>query len=340
MTSRVELQAALEAVPRVALAHLPTPLERLDRLSAALGGPQILVKRDDCTGLGLGGNKTRKLEFLLADALAQSADTVITTGGVQSNHVRQTAAGAAKLGLACELILTRVVRWGGPDYELVGNIQLDRLLGASVHLHDGTTDRAAEMARLAQDLAAKGRSPYVIPTGGSTPTGALGYVAAALELHDQLAARAERPVAVIHASSSAGTQAGLSAGFAAVDPEIEVLAIDVDADPAAVEREALRLAEEVWTRLGLGGRFPKSSIRLVGGYAGEAYGLPTEAMREAVTQTARLEGLLLDPVYSGKAMAGLIGLIRAGRFSKEDTVVFLHTGGSPALFPYREALES
>lgn len=339
MTSQAELQAALAAVPRIALAHLPTPLERLDRLSAALGGPQILVKRDDCTGLGLGGNKTRKLEFLLAEALAQDADTVITTGGVQSNHVRQTAAGAAKLGLACELVLTRVVPWGGPDYEQIGNIQLDRLLGAKVHLHNGDTDRAAEMTRLAQSLAANGRSPYVIPTGGSTPTGALGYVAAALELDDQLADLSVRPAALIHASSSAGTQAGLSAGLAALNPETEVLAIDVDADPAAVEREALRLAQEVWTRLGLSGEFPQSSIKLLSGYAGQAYGLPTEAMREAVIETARLEGLLLDPVYSGKAMAGLIGLIRTGRFSPKDTVVFLHTGGSPALFPYRRALE-
>ncbi len=330
---------ALGDIPRHALAHLPTPLEPLARLGAALGGPRLLVKRDDCTGLGLGGNKTRKLEFLMAEALARGADTVITTGGVQSNHVRQTAAAAAKLGLACELVLNRVVPWGGPDYELSGNIQLDRLFGAKVHLHDGGTDRVAAMETLAETLRRDSKTPYLIPTGGSNATGALGYAAAAAELAAQAADQGEKIAAVVQASSSGGTQAGLTAGFAAIDPAVRVIGIDVDAHPEAVAGDVRRLAGEVWERLGLPGAFPEDKVTLQTGYAGEAYGLPTAAMAEAVRRVARLEGLLLDPVYSGKAMAGLIGLIEAGEFSPDDTVVFLHTGGMPALFPYREALE-
>lgn len=330
----------LESIERCSLAHLPTPLEPLERLGTALDGPKLLVKRDDCTGLGLGGNKTRKLEFLLAEALAQGADTVITTGGVQSNHVRQTAAAAARLGLACELVLTRVVPWGGPDYELGGNIQLDRLFGAKVHLHDGATDRTAAMEALAESLRRAGKTPYLIPTGGSNMTGALGYAAAAAELAAQAAAQGEKISAVVQASSSGGTQAGLTAGFAALDPAVRVIGIDVDANPEAVASDVRRLAEEVWERLALPGAFPADKVTLQDGYAGAAYGLPTEVMAEAVRRTARLEGLLLDPVYSGKAMAGLIGLIEAGAFAPDDTVVFLHTGGMPALFPYREALES
>ncbi len=335
-----DVQDRLGAQPRLRLAHLPTPLEPLERLSAELGGPRILVKRDDCTGLGLGGNKTRKLEFLLAEAEAQGADTVITTGGIQSNHVRQTAAAAAKLGMACELVLTRVVPWGGPDYELSGNIQLDRLFGAKLHLHDGDTDRIAAMESLAESLRRSGRSPYLIPTGGSNAVGALGYVAAAVELAGQLGKAGEKVAAVVHACSSGGTQAGLTAGFAALNPDVRVVGIDVDANPPAVAAEVRRLAGEVWSQLGLPGSFQDEKVLLQPGYAGAAYGLPTEEMRDAVLRTARLEGLLLDPVYSGKAMAGLIGMIEAGDFGSDDTVVFLHTGGTPALFPYREALEA
>jgi L-cysteate sulfo-lyase len=332
--------AALRNIARRPLAHLPTPIEVLPRLSAALNGPEILVKRDDCTGLGFGGNKTRKLEFLLAEALATGADSVITTGGVQSNHVRQTAAAAAKLGLGCDLVLTRVVPWGGADYEQSGNIQLDRLFGAKVHLHDGETDRAAAMNELAEKLRAAGKKPYLIPTGGSNAIGALGYAAAAEELATQLAGQERRIAAVVHASSSGGTQAGLTAGFAALDPSVRVIGIDVDAHPEAVRAEVGRLAAEVWDRLGLRGAFSDDSVVLLAGHAGEAYGLPTAAMADAVQRLARLEGLLLDPVYSGKAMAGLIAMIEAGEFSPSDSVVFLHTGGMPALFPYREALET
>jgi len=335
-----DLEARLQRVGRRRLAHLPTPLESLPRLTEALKGPRILVKRDDCTGLGLGGNKTRKLEFLMAEALARGADTVITTGGVQSNHVRQTAAAAARLGLHCELVLTRVVPWGGPDYEASGNIQLDRLFGARVHLHDGDTDRTAAMETLSESLQRTGRRSFLIPTGGSNAVGALGYVAAAAELAAQAQAEGEKIAAVVHASSSGGTQAGLTAGFAALDPAVQVIGIDVDANPPELAAEVTRLAGEVWENLALPGAFAADRVRLESGYAGAAYGLPTEAMREAVTRTARLEGLVLDPVYSGKAMAGLFGLVAAGRFTPDDTVVFLHTGGTPALFPYRAVFDS
>ncbi len=332
------LRKALDAVPRMALAHLPTPLEPLPRLSAALGGPRILVKRDDCTGLGLGGNKTRKLEFLMAEAQAQGADTVISTGGIQSNHVRQTAAAAAKLGLTCELVLTRVVPWGGADYELTGNIQLDRLFGAKVYLRDGATDRGVAMQALADALRAEGKSPFMIPTGGSNATGALGYVAAAVELQAQFQDAGLQVDAIVHASSSCGTQAGLTAGFGELAPPVQVIGVDVDANPAAVAAETRRIALEVWDLLELRGALPESAVLVESGYSGKAYGLPTDAMREAVSLTARLEGLLLDPVYSGKAMAGLIGMVRSGRFTSDETIVFIHSGGTPALFAYREAL--
>ena len=263
-----------------------------------------------------------------------------TPGRPRSAAARQSAAAAAKLGLACELVLTRVVPWGGADYELSGNIQLDRLFGARVHLYDAGTDRTAAMESLAESLKRAGKRPYLIPTGGSNAVGALGYAAAAGELAAQAASQGEDIAAVVHASSSGGTQAGLTAGFAALAPAVRVVGIDVDANPQAVAAEATRLAGEVWEKLRLPGSFPQEAVILEGGYAGEAYGLPTGTMREAVERCARLEGLLLDPVYSGKAMAGLLGLIEAGRFSAGETVVFLHTGGIPALFPYRSVFDN
>ena len=333
----------LSQFPRQRLAHLPTPLESLDRLSDHLGGPggrpRILVKRDDCTGLGLGGNKTRKLEFLLGEAVVQGADSVITTGGVQSNHARQTAAAAAKLGLSCELLLTRVVPWDDADYEATGNAQLDRLLGAKVHLLPGDSDRGVAMAERAEALRAAGGRPYIIPTGGSNGTGALGYVNAALELVQQLNERSLSSAALVHACSSGGTQSGLTAGLAALNHPMRVIGIDVDANPEAVEAEVIALTEETLSRLGLPADSAAERIEVVSGYSGTAYGLPTAEMREAVELAARLEGLVLDPVYSGKALAGLIGLIRAGRCKDDDCLVFLHSGGSPALFAYRSVFD-
>jgi D-cysteine desulfhydrase family pyridoxal phosphate-dependent enzyme len=322
------------------LAHLPTPLEPLDRLAQHLGGPSLLVKRDDCTGLALGGNKTRKLEFLMGDALAQGADTVITAGGVQSNHVRQTAAAAARLGLHAELVLTRIVPWDAADYEKTGNILLDRLLGARVRLYSGTADRATAMAEVAEEARARGRRPYIIPTGGSNPVGALGYAACAQELAAQARDLDLDFDYLVHASSSGGTQAGLALGLAAIGHPARVVGIDVDADPENLRETVRRLAEATAEHLGLGGVLTGDAVTLEAGYAGRAYGLPTEEMHDAVALLARLEGLLLDPVYTGKAMAGLIGLIRQGRFKAGERIVFLHSGGAPALFAYRSVFQA
>ncbi len=330
----------LSDFPRLPLAHLPTPLEPLPRLSAELGGPRLYVKRDDCTGLAFGGNKTRKLEFLMAAAQRDGADTVITAGGLQSNHVRQTAAAAARLGFACELVLSRNVEWSDAAYGESGNLQLDRLLDARLHLHPGGTDRAAEMDHLAERLRAEGRHPYIIPIGGSNATGSLGYAAAALELVAQCEELDLRLGALVHACSSGGTFAGLEAGLAKLDHPARLLAVDVNADPAAMQEDYLPLVRETAALLGLETIRPDGSCELVNGHAGEGYGLPTAAMKEAVQMVARLEGLLLDPVYSGKAMAGLIAMVRAGRFGKDDSVVFLHSGGTPALFAYPSVFAS
>lgn len=325
---------------RVALAHAPTPLEPLDRLRAALGGgPRLLVKRDDATGLAGGGNKTRKLEYLLADALSQGADTVVTTGGVQSNHARQTAAAAARLNLTCELVLTRVVPDRPADYERTGNVLLDRLLGAQIHLCPGDTDRAAKMAEVAEAVRGRGGTPYVVPTGGSTAVGALGYARAALELVAQAAERDLSIDYIVHASSSGGTQAGLVAGLQCLGHPAQVLGIDVEADAPDTDAHVRALAAETAQHLGYAGHLPDAAVRVVPGYAGPAYGVPTSEMAAAVRRAAGTEGLILDPVYSGKAMAGLVGLIEAGTFNADDTVVFLHTGGLPGLFGYLDAFE-
>ena len=325
----------LDRFSRVTLAHLPTPLEPLERLTRRLGGPRLFIKRDDCTGLALGGNKTRKLEFLLGEALVEGADTVITAGGVQSNHVRQTAAAAAKLGLAAELVLARNVPWTKDDYDRTGNLQLDRLLGARVHFYPGETDRAAVMEELADAIRAKGGHPYVIPVGGSNAVGALGYVACAHELTEQAKALGLEFDTVVLPSSSGGTLAGLGVGLAALGHPARVIGIDVDADTKEVRRTVAEIAEAALALLGLSGGLPPDVVAVEGGYAGDAYGLPTGEMREAVTLLAKEEGIILDPVYSGKAMAGLLGLIAQGRLKPENRVVFLHTGGTPALFAYR-----
>lgn len=329
----------LSQFPRLSLAHLPTPLEPLERLSDHLGGPRIYVKRDDCTGLATGGNKTRKLEFLLAEALEQGCDTIITEGGRQSNHVRQTAAAAAKLGLACELVQQAAHFWDDPDYDVTGNMFFDRLLGAKLHTVPGEDDRKPGMARVAEAVAARGGKPYVIPAGGSTPLGGLGYAGCAFEIADQAKALDIAVDHIVLASGSGGTQGGLVAGLLALGDGIPALGIDIDADGHGVALRVRAVAEGTADLLGVTGGVPESALAVNSDYAGEAYGAPTQAMVEAVTLLARLEGLLLDPVYSGKAMAGLIDLARKGFFKAGDTVVFIHTGGVPALFAYRGAFD-
>jgi L-cysteate sulfo-lyase len=323
--------------PRVPLGHLPTPLEPMSRLSERLGGPTLWIKRDDCTGLATGGNKTRKLEYLVADALAQGADTLITLGALQSNHARQTAAAAARLGLKCVLVLEERVSQPTDAYRHNGNVLLDRLLGATLKLvpRDSSMSSAAEAA--AEDVRRAGGKPYVIPGGGSNAVGALGYVGCALEIQQQAAAAGIRVDHVVHATGSSGTQAGLIAGFDGLRSGVRVLGITVGRPRDNQEKNVARLLDETWAHLGLKGAAPRDNIAADDSYFGEAYGIPTPAMKEAVSLLAETEGVLLDPVYSGKAMSGLIDLVRKGRFGRDDNIVFVHTGGQAGLFAYEPA---
>lgn len=328
--------AGFEDISRQPLAHLPTPLEPMPRLTAHLGGPRLWVKRDDCTGLGLGGNKVRKLEYLMAEALAAGADSIVTGGATQSNHIRQSAAAAAKLGLGCDLaVMTGRVPGTEPVYDTTGNVLLDRLFGARLHKVDWRADRNQVISGILENARRAGREPHFIAYGGSSVTGALGYVRAAMEIAWQAKALGFTPRAVLHASGSAGTQAGLVAGMAAYLPETSVIGIDIDGEAARVAGDVSRLVEGLSERLGV----PPGRVEVVGGHAGPGYGVPSPAMLEAVGLAARLEGLVLDPVYTGKGLAGLIALIRAGRFAKDEDVVFVHTGGAPAVFAYPAAME-
>ncbi|MEF2548014.1 D-cysteine desulfhydrase [Aurantimonas sp. E1-2-R+4] len=333
------LARTLQTFPRLALGHLPTPLEPMDRLSEHLGGPRIWVKRDDCTGLSTGGNKTRKLEFLMADALEKQADCVITQGATQSNHARQTAAAAAKLGLACHILLEDRTGSNDRQYNTNGNVLLDRLHGASVAMRPGGADMAAAMEALADELRAEGRRPYVIPGGGSNPVGALGYVAAAEELMRQADQIGFAIDAIVHATGSSGTQAGLVAGLAALESDVDLLGIGVRAPREKQEGMVYDLACRTMEHLGAGFAIERERVRANCDYVGPGYGLPTDGMREAVKLLARLEGLLFDPVYSGKGLDGLIDLVGKGRFDGARNVVFLHTGGSAALFGYPETFD-
>ena len=312
-------------IPRVPLAHLPTRVEPLPRLAETLGGPRLLVKRDDQTGLAFGGNKTRKLETLLAEAQAQGARTLITTGAIQSNHCRQTAAAAARAGMGCILVLA-----GEPPAAPSGNVLLDRLLGAEIvwttrPKRDQTLQETYEQARAA------GREPYLVPYGGSSPTGAAAYACALKEMLDQ----GVDPDWIVFASSSGGTQAGLVSGAKLFGYGGKILGISVDEPEDVLSRRVAGLAGQVCARLGEAHTFSPAGIRVNADYLGGGYAVMGAPEREAILLFARQEGLLLDPVYTGRAAAGLIGLIRKGFFNPDQTVLFWHTGGTPALFVER-----
>ncbi|MCA6943731.1 D-cysteine desulfhydrase [Pectobacterium polaris] len=330
----------LARFPRLSLGHFPTPLEALPNLSAYLGGPTIYIKRDDATGLATGGNKTRKLEFLLADAQQQGADVIITQGATQSNHVRQTIAAAAKLGLKTKVLLEKRVEDYGEDYQRSGNVLLDNLLGGEIidHLPAGT-DMQQAMETLAESLRKEGLKPYVIPGGGSSPVGALGYVACAEELLFQSSQQRLRIDHIVHATGSTGTQAGLVTGLTATHSQIPLLGISVRAPKAKQEENVYALAQRTWQLLGIPGELPRRAVQVNSDYVGKGYGIPTEGTLEALRLLAQLEGILLDPVYSGKGMAGLIDLIRQGHFRADENIVFIHTGGSAGLFGYRQLFE-
>ena len=324
--------------PRVSLAHLPTPLEPVPRLSDHLGGPQIYVKRDDCTGLATGGNKTRKLEYSMADALEKGADTVITVGAVQSNHVRQTAAAACKLGLRCEVLLEHRIEKPSLLYRGSGNVFLDRLLGARLREYGTDTDLDAEMEKIADEVRSEGGNPYIIPGGASNRVGALGYVGCAIELLQQAQEADLEFDHFVTASGSAGTHAGLAAGLRGSGNEKPILGIGVSDGREAQEQCVYQLACETADYIGAPNCVARDDIVVDCDYVGPGYGEPTEAMNEAVLLAARLEGLLFDPVYTGKALAGLIDHVRKGRIGRDDTVVFLHTGGVAGLFAYADTL--
>ena len=328
------LRRNLDTFPRIQLGHFATPLEPMDRLSEELGGPRFWVKRDDCTGLSSGGNKTRKLEFLIADALAKNATCIITQGATQSNHARQTAAAAAKVGLSCHILLEDRTGYHSDDYNLNGNVLLDQLHGATISKRDGGADMAAEMEVFAASLTAKGESPYIIPGGGSNTIGALGYVVCAAELEEQAAQYNMDIDALVHATGSSGTQAGLVAGLCSIESNIHLLGIGVRAPKEKQETMVHNLAMATTDYIGNGASVARSAVRANCDYVGPGYGLPTDEMINALQLLARLEGLLFDPVYSGKGLAGLIDLARQGYFDGMQNVVFLHTGGSAALFGY------
>lgn len=326
----------LARFPRVRLAHLPTPLEPLPRLSEELG-VDLWIKRDDCTGLAGGGNKTRKLEFLLGEAFEQEADTLVTQGAVQSNHVRQTAAAAAAHGLACEVILEERTGSKAHDYVANGNVLLDRLFGAGVRFVAGGSDMPAELEATAAEVRARGGRPYVIPGGGSNPVGALGYVDCAREIvvgADELDLRVDR---IVTATGSAGTHAGLVAGLAVMGADIPVLGIGVRAPKAKQEENVLKLARETAALLGRPEAVTAEMVVADCDYVGEGYGLVDQGVIEALKLAARTDGIVLDPVYSAKAMKGLIALAKKGAF-RGETVVFLHTGGAQGLFGYESVV--
>lgn len=329
----------LARYPRRFLAHLPTPLERLDRLTRELDGPEIWIKRDDCTGLSTGGNKTRKLEFLMAEAELQGADMVMTQGATQSNHARQTAAFAAKLGMDCHLLLEDRTGSNNANYNNNGNVLLDHMHGATTEKRPGGGDMNAEMEKVADKFRAEGRNVYTIPGGGSNPTGALGYVNCAFEMLSQFNDRGLKVDHIVHATGSAGTQAGLITGLKAMNAQIPLLGIGVRAPKPKQEENVYNLACATAEKLGCAGVVKREDVVANTDYVGEGYGIPTESGIEAIHMFAGLEAILLDPVYSAKGAAGFIDLIRKGHFKKGERVIFLHTGGSVALFGYDSAFD-
>lgn len=320
--------AALEALDALPSAHLwtwPTPVHEMRRLRARLGGgPRLLIKRDDLIGFGFGGNKVRKLSLVAARALEEGADTLITTGGVQSNHARTTAAVAAHLGLQCHLVLN-----GEPPAHPTGNLRLALLAGATVHYVPTRVDRVPAIGALSQRLSNEGRRPFVIPLGASTPRGALGYVRAVGELLDQIGA----PDVIVHSTSSGGTQAGLLAGCSLYRIPTKVIGISADDPVAAITTHVHALLQEMDGVLGMPGDSlaPRDAIRVDDGWVGEGYGLPTPASEEAIRFLVECQGIFLDPTYTAKAMAALLAYVREGRFTSEQTVLFWHTGGLPGL---------
>lgn len=332
MSDHQRALAALDAAPRVPLGHWPTPLEPCHRLREEVGGPLVWLKRDDCSGLAVGGNKTRKLEYLLGAALAQGCSGVVTFGALQSNHARQTAAACARAGLTCDLVLTRAVPRTDEHYLHSGNLLLDHLLGARLHVVDDPDAAFVTFAELLEVAAAAGRQLYGIVPGGSDPVGTLGYVHAALELAGQVHRRGIEVGRIVLAASTAGTAAGLAVGAQLADWSVPIEAVCVyhDAEQTGAELEGLLVS----TAAALGEAWHGPRVELTDDALGDGYGIPTESSRRAIELLARTEGVLLDPVYTAKAFGHLVDRITEGVLPEDHDVVFLHTGGSPGLFAY------
>jgi D-cysteine desulfhydrase len=324
----------LAQFPRRRYTEGKTPIEFLPRFTETLGGPKVYIKRDDLLGLSAGGNKTRKLEFSVADALAQGADTLITCGAVQSNHCRLTLSAAVKEGLKCRLVLEERVP-DSYDPDASGNNFLFNLLGVEkIKVVPGGSDMVAAMRKEADEVNAEGRKAYIIPGGASNAIGATGYVACAQELMDQLFEKSLKIDYLVCASGSGGTHAGLLTGFYGCNMNIPILGINVSRKKDVQEELIYKLTQETAEHVGVTTQIPRAAVSCFDEYVGPGYSLATPEMAEAVRLLSRTEGILLDPVYTGKTMAGLIGLSRKGFFKKEDTVLFLHTGGAPALSVY------
>ncbi len=324
----------LASFPRFPLTFLPTPLVRARNFERALGdmSPEIWIKRDDMTGLAYGGNKSRKLEYLTGDAVAQKATVLISEGAAQSNHARQTAAAAAIAGLKCVLVLD--TRRGS---EMTGNLLLDRLLGAEVRLVEESAERKPEMAKVVAEIEAAGGKPYLVPTGGSVPIGALGYVNCVAELQQQLDDLGLQPKRLYFPTGSLGTQAGLAAGALLFDASYEVRGVAVEATTAELAAEGAPLTNETLALLDSDSRCTTGDMSIDDTQVGEGYAIPTADGMEAIGLLARTEAIVLDPVYTGKALAGLIADVRAGQFGTDDAIVFLHTGGGPSVFANLDA---
>ena len=324
----------LANLPRRRYTQGATPIEKLENLTEHLGGPEIYIKRDDLLGLTSGGNKTRKLEFLVADALEQGADTLVTCGAVQSNHCRLTLSAARKEKLDCHLVLEERVP-GSYHEDANGNNFLFNLLKTDgVSVVKGGSDMMAEMEKVAEKLRAEGKKPYIIPGGGSNEIGATGYVACAQEIMAQLFDQGLEIDCIVTPSGSAGTHAGLAVGLRASNNPVPIVGISVNKDKETQENNVYKLVEKTKDFLQVESEIDKSVINVYDNYVGPGYSLPTEKMVEAIEMLAQQEGILLDPVYTGKVMAGFIDLIRQGYFKKGQKVLFLHTGGSPALYDY------
>lgn len=324
-----------EKIPRQSLGFFPTPIVELSKLSEALGGSKIFMKRDDNTGLALGGNKTRKLEFILGDALACGADTIITAGAAQSNHCRQTAAAAASLQLECHLVL------GGKKPDIVnGNLLLDQIFGCHIHWA-GVNRKGEDIPQIVEQLKQAGKKPYVVPYGGSNELGALAFVEALKELETQRQGTGKSFTYIVFASSSGGTQAGLMLGKKMLDASYQIVGINIDkgeTDKVPFDQFILSLANSTAKFIGVNHDFSEEDLILNSDYVGGGYGVIGHLENEAISLTAQTEGILLDPVYTGRAMGGLFDMIRTGKIKKKDSVLFWHTGGVPALFAYSNRL--